>query len=243
MKALIIDDERLARNELRRLLKDFPEIEVAGEARNAEEAFSQIQEMQPDLIFLDIQMPGDNGFQLLEKLDQAPMVIFTTAYDQYALKAFDVNALDYLVKPIEPKRLSTAITKVVSRFSGVNTTASVDPKSVPTIEKHRQVFVRDGDHCWFVKLKDIVLLESEGNYTRLFFGPNKPLLLRSLNYLQNRLDGRSFFRANRKQIINLNFIESIHSWPNGGYLVKLRGGFEVTMSRRQAQQFQEATKL
>src|SRR5437016_8224024 len=243
MRALIIDDERLARSELRRLLKDFPEIEVLGEARNADEAFKIIQELQPDLIFLDIQMPGDNGFQLLERLDQAPMVIFTTAYDKYALKAFDVNALDYLVKPIEPKRLGAAIAKVVSRFSIANAAVSVDPKSVPAIETHHQVFVREGDHCWFVKLKEIVLLESEGNYTRLFFGPNKPLLLRSLNYLQTRLDSRLFFRANRKQIINLNFIESIRTWPNGGYLVKLRGGFEVTMSRRQAQQFQEATKL
>lgn len=243
MKALIIDDERLARNELRRLLKEFPEIEIVGEARNADEAFSRIQELQPELIFLDIQMPGDNGFQLLERLDQAPVVIFTTAYDKYALKAFDVNALDYLVKPIEPKRLSAAITKVSARFSTANATSSVDPKFPSAVEGHQQVFVRDGDHCWFVKLKDIVLLESEGNYTRLFFGPNKPLLLRSLNYLQTRLDSRSFFRANRKQIINLSFIESIHAWPNGGYLVKLRGSFEVTMSRRQAQQFQEATKL
>ncbi len=243
MKALIIDDERLARNELRRLLKDFPEIEVVGEARNADDAFTQIQELQPELIFLDIQMPGDNGFQLLEKLDDAPLVIFTTAYDKYALKAFDVNALDYLVKPIEPKRLSAAIAKVVSRLSTAHAATSVDPESAPAVESHHQVFVREGDHCWFVKLKDIALLESEGNYTRLFFGPNRPLLLRSLNYLQNRLDSRSFFRANRKQIINLNFIESISTWPNGGYLVKLRGGLEVTMSRRQAQLFQEATKL
>src|SRR5437588_9645300 len=130
MRALIIDDERLARSELRRLLKDFPEVEVAGEARNADEAVTQIQELQPDLLFLDIQMPGDNGFQLLERLDHAPLVIFTTAYDKYALKAFDVNALDYLVKPIEPKRLGAAIAEVVSRFSITNAAVSVDPKSV-----------------------------------------------------------------------------------------------------------------
>jgi two-component system LytT family response regulator len=242
MRALIIDDERLARSELRRLLKDFPQVEIVGEARNADEAAAQIQELEPDLLFLDIQMPGDNGFQLLERLDHAPLVIFTTAYDKYALKAFDVNALDYLVKPIAPERLGAAITKVLARASSVETPTPSEAKATPVAGNH-QVFVRDGDHCWFVKLKDIALLESEGNYTRLFFGSNKPLLLRSLNYLQTRLDSNSFFRANRKQIINLSFIETIHAWPNGGYLIKLQGGFEVTMSRRQAQQFQEATKL
>lgn len=243
MRALIIDDERLARSELRRLLKDFPEVEVVGEARNADEAVAQIQALQPDLLFLDIQMPGDNGFQLLERLDQSPLVIFTTAYDKYALKAFDVNALDYLVKPVAPERLGAAISKVLARASSSNAAGPSDAKPAPAAGSSHQVFVRDGDHCWFVTLNDIVLLESEGNYTRLFFGSNKPLLLRSLNYLQSRLDTRLFFRANRKQIINLNFIEAIHTWPNGGYLVKLRGGFEVTMSRRQAQQFQEATRL
>lgn len=241
MKALIIDDERLARSELRRLLKDFPEVEVVGESRNADEAFTQIHELQPDLLFLDIQMPGDNGFQLLERLDTVPLVIFTTAYDKYALKAFDVNALDYLVKPIAPERLRAAIAKVSVRVSSTEVSSAVNPSQVAGSDQ--QVFVRDGDHCWFVTLKDIVLLESEGNYTRLLFRSNRPLLLRSLNYLQTRLDSRMFFRANRKQIINLNFIEAIHAWPNGGYLVKLRGGFEVTMSRRQGQQFQEATRL
>ncbi len=243
MKALIIDDERLARSELRRLLKDFQEIEIVGESRNADEAFAQIQELQPDLLFLDVQMPGDNGFQLLERLDTAPLVIFTTAYDKYALKAFEVNALDYLVKPIAPERLGAAIAKVLSRVANVEASGPGISGRKQVAESNQQVFVRDGDHCWFVALKDIVLLESEGNYTRLLFGTNRPLLLRSLNYLQSRLDSRLFFRANRRQIINLNFIEAIHAWPNGGYLVKLRGGFEVTMSRRQGQLFQEATKL
>lgn len=234
MKALIVDDERLARNELQRLLKPFPEIEVTGEARNAEEAFQLIEQLKPDLLFLDVRMPGGDGFELLERLETVPLVIFTTAYDQYALKAFEVSALDYLVKPIAPERLSAALEKLKSKTR---------PSSAATLSATDQIFVRDGEQCWFVKVEQIELLESEGNYTRLNFGANRPLLLRSLNYLQTRLDPAMFFRANRKQMINLKFIESIAPWPNGGYLVKLRRGVEIEMSRRQAQLFQETRKI
>jgi|SRR5215831_2270263 len=252
MKALIVDDERLARNELRRLLQSFPEVDIVGEARNADEAFVQIEQLQPELLFLDIQMPGADGFHLLERLENAPLVIFTTAFDQYALKAFEVNALDYLVKPIALERLRTAIEKVTARSAGPaaaepsSAESGAPPKGRATASGSavgQRVFVRDGDRCWFVALEDIALLESEGNYTRLFFGENKPLLLRSLNHLESRLPATLFFRANRRQIINLKFIESIDQWPNGGYQLKLRGGFEITMSRRQALSFQEATKL
>jgi two-component system LytT family response regulator len=236
MKVMIVDDERLARNELRRILTSFPEIEVVGEARNSDEALKLIPRLDPYLIFLDVQMPGGDGFQMLERLDTVPLVIFTTAYDQYALKAFEVSALDYLVKPIAQERLAKAIVKLRAR-------APAGQGFATPMEAHRQVFVRDGERCWFVALQDIALLESEGNYTRLHFGSNKPLLLRSLNYLQARLDPALFFRANRKQIINTKFIESIHPWPNGGYLIKLRGGLEIAMSRRQAQAFQEARKF
>jgi two-component system LytT family response regulator len=239
VKALIIDDERLARNELRRMLKSFPEIEIAGEAHNADEAHEKILRLHPDLIFLDIQMPKYDGFQLLERLDHVPLVIFTTAFDNYALKAFEVSALDYLQKPITHDRLAAAIAKVSSRLEP-------RPSAAPEhahVDATRQIFVRDGERCWFVALKNIVLMESEGNYTRLHFDGNRPLLLRSLSDLQERLDPALFFRANRAQIINLNFIESMAPWPNEGYLLKLKGGFEVEMSRRQSQKFQAAKKL
>lgn len=247
MKALIVDDERLARNELRRLLKDFPEIEVIGEAKSAAEALVLIEERQPELLFLDIQMPGEDGFQLLERLDTVPLVIFTTAYDQYALKAFEINAMDYLVKPISPERLAASLQRIASRRTAMEgaeagpVTASRAKDSMAG--RNQRIFVRDGDRCWFVSLEEIVMMESEGNYTRLYFGANKALLLRSLNYLQQRLDPTLFFRANRKQIISLKFVEAIAQWPNGGYRVTLRGGFDVVMSRRQAQNFQEATKI
>jgi two-component system LytT family response regulator len=231
MKALIIDDERLARAELRRLLEKHPEVEIVGEARDAEDALSQIGRVEPELLFLDIQMPGANGFELLEQLDRVPLVIFTTAYDDYALKAFEVNALDYLLKPVAPERLAAALAKV----------GGIKPKTA--VGSDQQIFVKDGERCWFVALREIVLLESEGNYTRLYFGGHRPLVLRSLNYLEDRLDPAIFFRASRKHILNLKFIETIDAWANGGFLVRLKGSIEVEMSRRQAQKFKEVMSL
>jgi len=231
MKALIVDDERLARLELRRLLEKHPEIEIAGEARDSEDALTQIARCKPDLLFLDIQMPGATGFDLLEKLDRAPLVIFTTAYDEYALRAFDVNALDYLLKPVAPDRLAAALAKVAAS------------KPQPALGGDQRIFVKDGERCWFVVLKDVVLLESEGNYTRLHFGTHRPLVLRSLNYLEDRLDPALFFRAGRRHILNLKFIESMDPAVNGGFQVRLKGGLEVEMSRRQAQKFKDLMTL
>jgi two-component system LytT family response regulator len=239
MKALIIDDERLARVELKRLLSPHKDINIVGEAVNVDDAVSKITELNPDLIFLDIQMPGKNGFELLEELDSVPTVIFTTAYDEYALKAFEYNALDYLLKPIEPKRLEDTIKKVIER-NKKDTAASLEQ---PVLKEEDQIFVKDGEKCWFVKLSTIRLMESEGNYVRLYFDDNKPLILRTLNYLDERLDSKTFFRASRKHIINLKWIESIEPWLNGGLLVKLKGGNKVEVSRRQAIKFKEMLSL
>lgn len=239
MKALIVDDERLARVELRRLLSPFREIKIVGEAVNAEDALNKITELRPDIIFLDIQMPGKNGFQLLEELDSVPTVIFTTAYDEYALKAFDYNALDYLLKPIEPNRLEGAIKKIFEKRAK-DTAAEEHPEK---LTEDDQVFVKDGEKCWFVKLANIRLFESEGNYVRLYFDDNKPLILRTLNYLDERLDSKTFFRANRKHIINLKWIESINPWLNGSLLVKLKGGHKIEVSRRQSVKFKDIMSL
>jgi two-component system LytT family response regulator len=239
MKALIIDDERLARVELRRLLTPFKDIDIVGEAVNVEDALNKISELNPELIFLDIQMPGKNGFELLEELDSVPIVVFTTAYDEYALKAFEYNAMDYLLKPIEPKRLEDTIKKIIER----NRKAVIHDSESPVLKESDQVFVKDGDRCWFVKLINVRLFESEGNYVRLYFDENKPLILRTLNYLDERLDGKTFFRANRKHIVNLKWIENIEPWLNGGLLVKLKGGNKVEVSRRQAIKFKEMLSL
>jgi two-component system LytT family response regulator len=239
MKAIIIDDERLARVELKRLLTPFKEINVVGEAVNVEDALKKISELNPDLIFLDIQMPGKNGFELLEELDSVPKVVFTTAYDEYALKAFEYNALDYLLKPIEPKRLEETIKKIIE----TNKKDKISDEAQSILTENDQVFVKDGEKCWFVKLANVRLFESEGNYVRLYFDDNKPLILRTLNYLDERLDDRSFFRANRKHIINLKWIDNIEPWLNGGLLVKLKGGMKIEVSRRQAIKFKDKLSL
>jgi len=239
MKALIIDDERLARTELKRLLTSFKEINVVGEAVNADDALEKIQVLKPDLLFLDIQMPGKSGFEMLEELDAVPTVIFVTAYDEYALKAFEYNALDYLLKPIEPKRLEETVNKLIEK-KRKKTISELDKD---LLTEGDQVFVKDGEKCWFVKLESVRLFESEGNYVRIYFGENKPLILRTLNYLDERLDNKTFFRANRKHIVNLKWIASIEPWLNGGLLVKLKDGQKVEVSRRQAIKFKDVLSL
>ncbi len=228
MKAVIIDDERLARQELRRLLAVHAQIQIAGEAHTGEGALDLIGRLEPDVLFLDIRMPGMNGFDLLQRLDDVPQVIFTTAYDEYALKAFEVSALDYLVKPVAPARLAAAVAKLRPRIAR---------------SRLEQVFVKDGERCWLVRADEITLLESEGNYTRLYFRNERPLVPRSLAALQERLDPATFFRAGRKQILNLKWVERVDPGIGGNLLIVLRGGTTVEMSRRQSARFREALSL
>jgi two-component system LytT family response regulator len=242
MKALLIDDERLARNELRRLLRSFDDIEIVGEAANAPQAREQLAALSPELIFLDVQMPGETGMQLLESLEPpVPHVIFTTAYDEFAVKAFELNALDYLLKPVDPARLAAAIGRLREKGAGGAATGKPPPRDRLAAED--KVFVREGDHCWFVEVKTIRLLESEGNYTRVHFDHAQPQLFRSLNAMEERLDPKYFFRANRRQIINLAWIDKIEPWFSGGLLVHLKGGAKIELSRRQAQEFREKMSL
>ena len=240
MKTLIIDDERLARKELLSLLDSYPEIEIVGEAVNADEAFSKIQSLKPELIFLDIQMPGKTGFELLEMLDASPKVIFTTAYDEFAIKAFDFNALDYLLKPINTERLAETINKLLSKDDKKDKEEKATPRK---LSANDQVFVKDGDRCWFVKLADVRLFESDGNYIKVYFEKNKPMIHKSLNALDEKLDDRSFFRASRKHIINLGWVDTIEPWFNGGLMVQLKGGEKIEVSRRQAARFKDMMSL
>lgn len=242
MKALLIDDERLARNELRRLLAAHKDIEIAGEAADVEEALEKIAALKPDLLFLDVQMPGADGFSLLERLEGGvPLVIFTTAYDEFAVKAFEFNALDYLLKPVDPSRLGAALEKLRLRGAPGADGDAAAPRTRLSLDD--KVFVREGDQCWFVPVKNIRLLESEGNYTRVHFDDSKPQLFRSLTAMEERLDPKHFFRANRKQVINLAWVDGIEPWFSGGLLVRLKGGLKVELSRRQAQDFRERLSL
>jgi two-component system LytT family response regulator len=236
--AIIIDDERLARNELKKLLEQHPEIQIIDEASGVDEGVEKIELARPDLIFLDIQMPGKTGFDLLGELEKAPKVIFTTAFDEFALKAFEVNALDYLLKPIDPNRLSDAIQKLQTELALEQASLLGGSVRGPLTEAD-QVFVKDGEKCWFVKLAEIRLFESVGNYAKVYFSTYKPLILKSLNALEDRLDEHVFFRANRKHIINLHWIEKIEPYFNGGLLVELKGGEKIEISRRQTVKFKE----
>jgi two-component system LytT family response regulator len=234
VRALIVDDEPLARRELRRLLGAFAAVEVVGEAGNIDEARARIEELAPDVVFLDIQMPGGTGFDLLTQLDRVPQIIFTTAYDQYAVKAFDVNALDYLLKPIEPERLATALQKIQAgpRHPIANQDAPLT-----------QLFVRDGPRCWFVPLREVSLFSAEGNYVRMLWGKERPLLGRSLAALEEKLDPEAYFRANRSQIFNLDFIQQVDLGEGGRLHVQLRDGPEIEISRRQARLFRARARV
>lgn len=237
MKTLVVDDSRLARNELKRLLKEFDNVQIVGEAASVDEAKEKISELRPDLIFLDIQMPGKSGFDLLEELETVPEVIFSTAYDEHALKAFEYNALDYLVKPVQKQRLAGSVAKVFEKMKKKSQEeASGNEDKLTSTD---QVFVKDGEKCWFVQLSDIRLFEVSGNYTTVYFDNSKPMITRTLNYLESRLDDKVFFRANRQQIINLKWIERIEPWFSGSLRIYMKGGEEIDVSRRQTLKFKD----
>jgi two-component system LytT family response regulator len=242
-KTLLIDDERLAREELKSLLKEYHEIEIIDEAKNGEEGIQKIKELKPDLIFLDINMPGINGFDMIKQLEEIPRVIFVTAYDEYALKAFEVNALDYILKPVDPERLREAIQKLTTEDDFVSSQQAIISRKERVLSVNDRVFIKDGEKCWFVELSKVRMLESDGNYVKVYFDNFRPLILRSLNSFEDRLDPEQFFRANRKYIINLQWVSSIENWFNGGLQVELKEGEKVEISRRQAIRFKEMMSL
>ncbi len=235
MKVVIVDDERLSREELKKLLKNYPDVEILAECVNAEEGKKKIEELKPDLVFLDIEMPDKTGFDMLNEINAIPDVVFISAYDEYAIKAFEFQALDYLLKPIDSQRLAECIKKYQIKEEKENQIATKTGK----LDKDARVFMKDGDNCWFVPLKDIVVFESLGNYVKVHLPNSHPVIFNSLNALEERLPSDMFFRANRKFIINLHKIINISTWVNNGYMVKLENGMEVDLSRRQSVKFKE----
>lgn len=231
-RTLIVEDEYLAAEELRKMLEAHPEIEILGTADSLPMAIELIQKLKPQLLLLDINLRGASGFDLLEQLDEVPLVIFITAYDQYALKAFEVSALDYLLKPINPQRLVEAIAKVKKQ-------SLPKDKEAASLSIDKRIFIKDGDQCFFVPLAEVFLIESVGNYARIYYGGNKPLLHKSLNYLEEKLPPSHFFRANRQFILNVEFIQNIQTYFNNTLLVDLPGGHKVEISQRQSVKFKE----
>ena len=240
LTAVIVEDSRLARNELKELLKAHKEIELLGEAPNVDEGFKLINETKPDLLFLDINMPEKNGFDLLELLDEVPITIFTTAFDEYAIKSFEYNAFDYLLKPINQKRFTSSIEKVFEKYSA---NSPSDSKSESALSLDKQIFIKDGEKCWLVKIQDVFMFEILGNYTRVFFENNKPLIYKSLGQIEEKLPNDVFFRANRQQLININHVKKVVSWFNGKLKIEMNSGEEIEISRRQSYLFKEQLSL
>jgi len=235
-RVLIIDDERLAREEMKRHLLAYPEYEVVGEAADADEAETMINTLHPHLIFLDIQMPERSGFELLESLDQVPEVIFTTAFDQYAVQAFDTHALDYLVKPVREERFARAIEKIRVKMA-----TRTDARETQSLS--HTLFIKEGEQYHFIQVKDIYLIESTGNYARLFYANRKVYIKRSLNQLEKTLDPALFFRTSRTNLINTNFIKQVQPITGGRLLISLQTGEDLTVSSRQSAVFKNRNKL
>jgi len=236
-KAVIIDDERLAREEVKRALKKYTEFVIVGEANNVDAALTLIDKEEPDIIFLDIHMPEKSGFDLLEELTTVPEVVFTTAYDQYAVKAFELNALDYLVKPLREERFAKTIEKVKLELSDKE---KITSKILPM---NRKIFIKDGEHCHFIPLSEIHFIESLDNYARLYFGNQKAMIKRSLNLLEQKLDSTVFFRTNRSQIINTHYIKEIHPHFNNKLHITLTTGEKIEVSSRQSVKFKNWNSL
>lgn len=244
MKTLIIDDERLARHELKDLLKKVnPSINIIGEASNGEEGLKMIKELQPELVFLDIQMPEMDGINMLKQLDEIPRVIFVTAYEEYAIDAIKLNALDYLLKPVDPTQLKAALDKVANDVETEFSSPILNTRENRLLTINDHVFIKDGEKCFFPRLNEVRYFESQGNYVKVFFGPNKPMLLRSLNSIEEKLLPEDFFRANRKYLINIHEIETIENWFNGGLKVILSDKTEIEISRRQARRFKDIMSI
>ncbi len=239
IRAVIVEDSRLARNELKELIKLHNDLELVGEAGNVDDGAELIETESPDLLFLDINMPEKDGFDLLEMLDDVPITVFTTAYDEYAIKSFEYNALDYLLKPVSNKRFDMALEKVRSKMASKEEATSTTKK----LTDSSQIFIKDGESCWLVKIGDISLFEIVGNYTRVYFENKKPLLYKSLNQVEEKLPEDSFFRANRQQIINTNYIKNVVPWFNGKLKLTLKNGEEVEVSRRQSYIFKDRMSL
>lgn len=237
MKTIVVEDSRIAREGLVRMLGAFPELHVVGQADHPETALTLIAQTQPDVIFLDIHMPGASGFELLEKLEYSPRIIFTTAYSEYAIKSFDYNTIDYLLKPISPTRLAQAVAKLMAAPE------ELTPEQKPPLEMNSQIFIKDNDKCFLVTLESIRYIESCKNYVRIFFEDKSAFIKKSLNQVEERLPARFFFRANRQFIVNLRSIVAIEDAIHDGYDITMDNGTRIEVSRRQAADLKELLSL
>ncbi len=228
MKAIVVEDSRLAREGLINMLQAFPDLHVVASADHGVNALALIQEHRPDVIFLDIHLPGESGFDLLEKLDYSPQIIFTTAYTEYAIRSFDYNTIDYLLKPISDERLKIAIDKL-----SINS-KDLEESLKPPLDINSRMFIKDGEKCHLVHLESIRYFESCKNHVRIFFDNDNAFVKKSLNSIEERLPKKHFFRVNRQYVVNLNAIVNIEEAVNDGYEITMNDGKTLEVSRRNA---------
>src|SRR6201988_275904 len=230
--AILVDDERLARKELCSMLAEHEIIEVVGEAETVAQAAELVQAKEPEVVFLDIQLPGETGFDLLESVPANFKIIFVTAFDAYAIRAFEVNALDYLLKPINPARLAQTIERLTTHDSAPAPT-------LRALEYEDRLFIEVDERSRFLKVSDIIVISAMGDYSQIFSADGqKSLVLKPLKDWEERLPAKHFTRIHRSTIINVEYVESVESWFNRSYRMHLRHIAEpLVMSRRHAARF------
>jgi two-component system, LytTR family, response regulator len=247
LKTLIVDDEPLARERVATLLQNEEAIEILGECRDGLEASAAIQQLHPDLVFLDVQMPGADGFQVIQAIgaEKMPMVIFVTAYDQHALKAFEVRALDYLLKPFDRDRFREALGRARHHVDQQETgdlgrrLLALVKDLRPAAPKTDRLVVKAGGRLFFLRTDEIDWIEAAGNYARLHVGGEAHLIRETMQSLESRLDAERFFRIHRSRIVNMERIQELQPWFNGEYVVILRNGTRLTLSRGYREKLQE----
>ena len=247
MRILIVDDEPLARERVRRLLRDETNVEIVGEAGNGREAATAIAEKKPDLVFLDVQMPEMNGFEVLQTLgeNKIPAIVFTTAYDRYAIQAFEFHALDYLLKPFSRERFKRAVKHAREQLEAVRQTGSVDERLVSLLENLKakkyleRIVVRSAGRVFFIKTEEIDWIEAAGNYLKLHVGREEHLVRETMQSIETKLDPEKFFRIHRSTLVQIDRIKEFHPLFGGDYAVILRNGTELALSRNYRERLPE----
>lgn len=237
--ALIVDDEELAQLQVKFLLRNYPRFENVETASSLDEALGKYNSKKPDLIFLDINIQENTGFDLLENLEDAPPVIFSTAHEEHALKAFQVQAFDYILKPIDSARFN----KIVQRFIKTFDNSTVTPVEEEDGNPFNRIFLKDGDNAWFIGYEEIQRIESDGSFCRIYHNGKETKIHRSLVQIEAKLPSKHFFRANRQTLVNLNWLSDIRVWFNGKFLLKMKDGSEIQLSRSAAKSLREITSL
>lgn len=245
IKAIIVDDEELGRSIIQEFLVQHPDIEVLAECRDAHEALQAIETFQPDLLFLDIQMPEINGFELLEMLQQKPKVIFSTAYDQFAIKAFDINAIDYLLKPYDSERFSLAVERAVNSLISTQKSDDALKKLLRSIQSSQnyvdRLLIKHAGRIVIVSVREISLIQAMDDYAEVSTRNETYLIQHSLNHLEERLNPDQFIRVHRSYIVNIDAIRDIVTWTSGRYKLFLKNGKEIFLSRSGYQKLKRFT--